>query len=136
MFSSLAIFVTFLSLPLASLAVQCIQCNITKEFNFTQALDTMPSGCVPTVQNSDTCYTLLSVDYQQATAQLDSNHYPEGELLFTNGYKVISNMVTILFRTAVVKQRMTVIGVDSTSHFDDVKSAYNKSKFASRHLYT
>jgi len=80
-------------------------------------------------QSGDMCLATLFIDFENKTASVTLDNYPDQALIFSNGNKITTDKLTISFNKNIAFQSIQLIGIDNEADLQDLNKTYNKSRF-------
>jgi len=128
MFYHFATFVLILYLPVAALAIECLQCYQELKFNSSNVLNTTRPECQKKTESGDMCLFFLLIDFENQNATANFGHVPDQTPILSNENKIIIDSITIWFNKNITSRIFQLYSFDSVAGAEDLNKTYNKSK--------
>jgi hypothetical protein len=128
MFYYFATFVLILYLPVATLAIECLQCYQELKLYSSEVLNTTRSECQKTTESGDMCMASLLIDFEKKTATAYFGHLPNSAPILSNENKIIIDSITIWFNKKITSRTIQLFSFDNVAGAEDLNKTYNKSK--------
>lgn len=128
MFYYLAAFILTIYLPVATPAIECLECDQKLKLNSPELLNTTRTECTKKYQVGDMCLATLSIDFENQTAIAYLSHLPDQSLTFFNGNRMTTSLITIWLSKNLASQSIQSMGIDNAAVVEDINKMYSRSK--------
>jgi hypothetical protein len=129
MFCYLVTFALIFYFPTSTLAVGCIYCSQSLNFNQPGGLNTTRPECEKKYGPSEMCTASLKIQFEYNNASVHFSDFPDETLIFSNENKMVLNTTSMWFNKDRTIQQFSSICTEIAACVEAVNMTYNTSKF-------